>query len=557
MGEYRRGWSNKIVSYYANRIETESDRLEGQNLCLERLHYWFDVDSKEAFTFSHILFEGAMGNLDTDFMEAINAEVTPYQGTLSQQMKREVAFRTAIVLHRKEEFNEAVEILDQQVNVSQPGILEAKSLAHLVEICADSGKPQRALDYGKRCERVCESLLGQLEDESERKQINRILALVYNNLGYTWRTLGDFDRASEFYEKVFQFPHVKLPASFIARVRNNLAYVYYRQGRIDEALSLCKAALQIRLHLATPYELGLSYNVLGMIYAGIDRNGEAIRAFEDAIDQFDRERNERGKGLVYIAYGRLLRQLGWYKEAEELTDVIDGVRQSRFAKEIADIETQISRNEEYKRSKELLERAERIFAEVTDWSNLAEALNELGCLYRQVEDIGKAVEYLQKSVSCAREGNNKLRETDSLLDLAITYYRAGDLLQASKRAVQARDIAWEESFDYLFSKAQHLLADIAFIERDYDRAFEAAADSCVHVVKEYSKDRAYPEVVDWVVSLIRKLPSSELVCEKSQFLVDRWRREGLEERHPGFIARMNSLAQDYSFWATDVGGAND
>jgi len=91
---------------------------------------------------------------------------------------------------------------------------------------------------------------------------------------------------------------------------------------------------------------------------------------------------------------------------------------------------------------------------------------------------------------------------------------------------------------------------------DYDRAFKAAADSCVYVVKEYSKDRAYPEVVDWVVSLIRKLPSSELAHEKSLSLVDRWRRAGLEKSHPGFIVQMNSAAQDYLLWATDFGGEN-
>lgn len=556
LGEYRRDkYSKKIVGYYTEGIEKEADQLEWQNLSLEKFHYLFDIDPKQAFTFSRPLFERARESFDTGFMESINAEVHPYYRKLAEPMQQEVDFRTGIVLHRREKFAEAIKILDQLAQKLDSTLLKARTLAYLTEACADSGRSDQALKYGSQCEEICQSLLKQSKDTSEQEQINHVLALGYNNLGYTYRALGDLNRVIEYYEEVLKIhSKTRLASNFIARLRNNLAYVYFLQGDMEKALSLNKAAERIRLSLDIPYELGLNYNVQGMLYVAMDRHDEAIRAFKEAIRQFDRARSERGKGLVYIAYGRQLKRRGWFQETEDRVSVIDGVRRPSLTQDKdLDSEIQISRNENYQKAKYFLTEADRIFAKAGDLVNQSEALNELGCLYRQVEDWRKAEENLEQSVECAKQGGNKLRELDSLLDLAIVYYRAKDLSQAKDFAQQVRDRAQEGGLDYLFAKAQHLFAIIAFEEHDYDQAFEAAGDACVFVLKDPEKHRTYYQVVDSIADLILKLPSLELVKEKTDFLINHWQKANVEKEkeYSGFKLRMNSLVDDYLLLAED------
>ncbi len=547
MGEYRRELNEKIIDYYINKIEAASDPLEEQDLCVERLYYWFDVDVKGAFSFSSELFEKAYEGGDVSLMASINDVVKHYEKKLLWEMKRELAFRTAMVLYHRNRYRDATEILEQLIVVDEPGLLEARSFAHLVPIYANSPRPYMALNYGAKCEALCNSLLEQHEDETEQGKVNQVLYLLYNNLGYAWRqALGDLGRAIEYYNKALYSPGLERKPYLLARARNNLAFALCRKGRIDEALFLCKSGLQIRLSLKDPEEVGLSYNVMGTIYAAMDRDEDATWAFEKALEQFAIGKSERGKGLVNIAYGKLLRQLGWHEETGELKSVIDGKRQlSLIDEQSMDFERRISRNEKYRKAKSFFEEAGDIFARRTEWANQAEALNELGCLYRQVDDVEKALDYFNRSIACSKEAGNQFREGDSLLDLAILYYRCGDLSKASKSAKYAKVIAEEFKHYYLYGKCQHLLAAIALKKEDYDLAFECAADACVYVVKQRSKVRAYFDVLDSVSFYLRQLPSYGLVYKKTQSLIDRWQKEGLANQYPGFILRMNSLAQDY------------
>jgi len=178
-------------------------------------------------------------------------------------------------------------------------------------------------------------------------------------------------------------------------------------------------------------------------------------------------------------------------------------------------------------------------------------LNEMGCLYRQVDDTKKALECFEKSIAYARKLKNKFREGDNLLDIAIAYYRTGDSSRARKYARRAKAIAREHGHDYLFGKTQHLLAVIAFDEGDHNRAFEFFADACVYVVRQRSQAQAYFDVLDSVSFCLRQLPSAKLVRSKTRYLIDRWQRERLTERYPGFKLRMETIAQDYLLWATD------
>jgi tetratricopeptide (TPR) repeat protein len=544
--EQRTEWTEKIIDYYRRDVENEKDRLTRQNLKLELLHYWLNIDPEKAFDFSYALFDEALGNLDASFMESVNSEITSSNNAFDDKANEEMKFRAAMVLYGRENYKEAISILESLATTAT-GILLGKVLVYLTEMCSKSGKAEMAVEHGERCVLICKTLLDETKNSRERQRINRILALVYGNLGFTWQVaLGSVEKATKHYELALSLPLDDLLPSFIAHVRNHLAYAYYFQRRLDEADALNRSAQTINLRLGIPYELGFTYYVRGMLLVATNRNEEAMSNFDDALELFTKAKNEHGKGLVFVAYGRLMRQLGWYKETKLSTSVIDGAKKDEL--KAANTESdgkRIQNNLAYQKSRELLANGEQIFRRHEDWPNLADVLNELGCLYRQIEDWDTALNYFNEAVAISQKSKNRHHELDCLLDVAITQYRKGDLVPSKKQAIVVKEATHLEGFDYLFSKAQHLLSDILFEESNYDEAFEAAADSCIYVLKSPTKERAFDEALDSLVALLFKLPDAELVTKETKYLSRRWAGAGLDEKFPRFLIRMNSLVDDY------------
>jgi tetratricopeptide (TPR) repeat protein len=536
--DFRPVWTRRVIEYYTERVKGEKDPAEIQNLNLEKLFYLMSINLAEGFDFSRTLFRVAIDHFDTDYMEAINAEVSRWESELAPQMQKEIAFREAIVLHRRERYDQAIEMAIRLVkDPDLDPLLRAESLARLIEFCADGGRLTEAVEYGKEGELICQQLSGQYPGP----EVARIQGLLQNNLGFAYRQQGDLEQAIELYKRALNaYQRAGGPLSMVARIRNNLGFALARIGQADQAESQCLIALKDRLWLGIPYELGLSYNVLGTIYADSLRVNEAIESFKRAEREFEKAGSERGKALVYTAYGRLMRQWGWYKE--------------QFAKEPFN-----PHREEYCQAQRLLEQAIEILRRVKDRANLSEALNEMGCLYRQRHEWEQAEQCFLQSKSLAEEIGNRVRVADNLQDLSLLYYQQGDFRKAETFARQASQVALQAGWYYLHGKAQRLLSDLAFARGDYDEAFQALALSCIYTLKhrpvsqvgqESAKTKLfYQEMVSVAEEKILALPTQELARKYCEYLIGEWISAGLAGAYPGFVERMRSLSQDYPFLA--------
>jgi tetratricopeptide (TPR) repeat protein len=544
LGEYRREWNKKIVGYYKQKIEAESDQFERQNLELERLFYWLDSDLKTAFAYSGELFEHAMDTYDADFMEAVNAESGRKKESLTPAMQCECEFRKAIVLHQRERYPEAIQTMTALVdNPECDPDLRASALARLVEFHTDSGDPKKAIDIGLEGEKWCEALLDKIPPEDPRhRSMELTLGTLCNNLGFAHRSQNRMNKAVDYYVKALTYFLAAGGAhSQVAITRNNLGFVYHRLGRDEEALAQCEIALKIRQRLRA-YDLGFSYNVLGAIYTDQMRTEEAVSNFEQALRAFAEAGSERGKALTCVAYGRLMRQWGWYKE--------------KYAGESHDRE-----RKEYLQAQDMLDKAIRTFRQFNDRSNLSEALNEMGTLLRQQERWDEALEHFKESAELARQIGNAYREIDNLQDIGILYDFSEEVDKALEYAQQASSKAWQERSYYLYARAQRTVGNVLFAQGKYDQAFKAVANACVYILRldpgalghsSAKKGLEYDEFEDWASELILKLPNHELARQKCEYLIEQWKKEELEgkrlaELYPGFIVKMESGIVDYPF----------
>lgn len=548
--DYRQDWDSKIVDYYATLVEQEKSVLEKQALQLERLFYWLSADLPQGFDYSHELFAEARKRRDTNLMEAIGREFARVESQLTPDMQDELAFREGLIIHGHGRYDEAIDALTPLAQKPDMApLLQAAARVQLLEAYVYAGELPDAVEKGLRWETWLNNLLQQPLDDETKQQIEFEFGKLCNNIGLALRNQNKLQETIDYYNQaLYHFSLAGVGAyADIANTENNLAYVLHRLGRDDEALSYCDSALEIRKRLRSSEQLGYSYNVRGSIFVAKLREQEARINFQWALEQFDKASSRRGRGLVYIAYGRALRQLGRHIERNA---------QAEFNPD----------RQEYLESGRMLQEAVTIFRDLEDEANLSEALNEYGTLLRQQRQWQRARECFAESKELAQKVKNDYRVVDNLVDVAITYnYEGGSPENALNTAMEARSLALGGPRNLraynLYAKAQEVIANILFAQKHYDEAFRSVADACIYMWRldpeklgesAAKRELYYDQMVNWAGEKILQLPTQELVNQKTTYLIERWQQEEegqgkLADKYPGFIIRMRDLARDYQF----------
>lgn len=535
----RHEWTPKVVDYYEKLIKAEPDRLARHDLCQERLFYWLRGDITVAFKYYLDLAEKAVDSYDADFLEGLNSEIVKFDKRLDVTNKCSLQFYQALSYHWHEQVQEAIRLLEQLINNAEtPSSIQAAARAHLVEFYADSGDVDQAIKTGLNGEQWFDSWLAKIHPGNTfYLSIQRDFGILCNNLGYAFRKQSNLDQTIAYYEKALE--HFGLSGGAYvqrARTENNLGFALHSLRRDDEAIARVESALALRRHLRAPYELGLSYNVRGIIYLDQWRLDEAKRDFDDARKAFKNASSERGQALVDLAHGRMLRQSGFYKDH---------------------LEGQVNPDrEEYQQSAMILDRAIDVFLRLKDVSNLSEAYNEMGTLYRHRHNWSQALDNFNQGAHYASKTGNRYREADNLQDIGIVYDQSGDLDKALFYTQQAIQMAEAIGAKYLLARAYRTLANIQMKRGQYTEAFVAAGTALTYFVmldpEKSKREVFYDEWMIWINGLVLGLPSQAKVSEITEYLIRCWEQPDLVGRrpvdvYPGFVDRMRSLARDFEF----------
>jgi len=208
--------------------------------------------------------------------------------------------------------------------------------------------------------------------------------------------IGDYPAAEEAYRQALQEAEEEENDACCVRGWIGLGSLYWKQGRIEEAITTLDQARTALQRTPDVYEMGRVLINLGIAYTYSGRPDEALRAYEDALDCFRTLEDAHRTAAVLNNLGEL---------HQELHDLETALKYHREAQEMA-----------------AAAGAERIEIDV---------LRNLGVDLLLMGRYSEAMAYLERALSRARELGDKDLVLQALYSLADAFLQQGRLEQAT------------------------------------------------------------------------------------------------------------------------------
>lgn len=160
----------------------------------------------------------------------------------------------------------------------------------------------------------------------------RATIAIYNDLGAIWRIKGDYEKATAYYDTMYQISAEADYPKGIATATSERALMLYEQGRYAEALPMAESAYGIVLERDDEYKIVYEATLIARILIKLEQHGRAIDLLKMAIKRAHKagliaEEQDGHKYLseAYRASGRWQEALLSHERYVSLKDSIGGV----------------------------------------------------------------------------------------------------------------------------------------------------------------------------------------------------------------------------------------
>lgn len=239
----------------------------------------------------------------------------------------------------------------------------------------------------------------------------------------------------------------------------------YTKGDVDQVERfLLEAEAQYRKNTAGAAQIGIAvYNELGSLYRGISRYDASISSFQHA-----RQLVEKEIGTDSVQYATVLNNMaGTCRLMGHFDDAL-----------------------------RLFHMAEQIYARAGEEQSYAYAsvLNNMSLVYRELEDLQPAIDYLEKALTIIWAMPNTQQEIAiTYNNLAAMYRQAGN----TAKAMQCVDLAMQyfdqccEQENVHYAAGLNSLAGLLYAERDDERALELYQKSAQYTKRFFGENIEY------------------------------------------------------------------
>jgi tetratricopeptide (TPR) repeat protein len=411
-------------------------RLNSQDAMVEDLHYQLDWDGLSGFETYYRYAEEAIITNDENFDAQLRAELLrsvrqqgatlDFRSVHNQLNLSDIAADAAVRWVKRYvslgQYQKALEISDQlRGNLSE--IIECGGELAQAELNAWEALARAYLGELDTAETLLRDSLARLTGYNPSFRSRCILARIYNNLGYVYRLQGKHYGAIEAYRKampLWRHTGIKIEQ---ANTLNNIAFAFAEVGNYVPAVASALDALHLREKMGLLLPVSYSLNTLAHIKIRENALEEAKHYAQRALALASHPEihSMRARGLALIALAEIKRRLSDWE--------------SRSLKERVTLLDEAI---------EHVEEAEQIFTTSKEPAHLIESLIELGCACRSwaklkqelsntsgftVDELaGRGKKALYSAAKRAEEYSLSYRTVDALVNLAWLWYYVKDRL---------------------------------------------------------------------------------------------------------------------------------
>ncbi|MGA1408887.1 MAG: tetratricopeptide repeat protein [Prochlorotrichaceae cyanobacterium] len=538
-GDQRLEWSEHIQTYYDQLIvesKTSYWPLQTQILQQERLYYTLQANPDRGVIYWQTLHTQAT---PLDFQEALNQEVEAFRDRLDSSDRQCLDYAWAELAYERGQYREALTLLEALwIQAPLSRCLEGKIRQKLIYCYSHLDDYNRGIEIGLDSQKWFQhKLIDPTLPQTERINLASSFGESLNAIGWSYRQQDNFQSAIEYYEQSLGIlESVPGTEENRASTKTNLGYLFHLMGKDREAIAHGRGALKLNQRLGNGKQEGLTQNVLGIIAANSLREQQAVRHFQAALALFEEIGYSRGIALVKVAYGRLYRQIGWYKVKPERR-----------------VATAAQSN--YDKAAQFLNQAE-LTIQASSQVILAEIYNEKGTLLREQGDFAGAIDLYLESLDIAQRLGNTRFQADNTQDLSVAYYLAGDFERAEATAKAGMVLANSMPSPHLLGRSQRTLANVLFQRHEYEAGASLAFESYVNLltldrfspnnsaaVKEMLNEEWLTWMTDDLLESIEDPQRQEQICRS---LLKQWQNtriggRPLMEGYPGFGIVLEDL----------------
>ncbi len=287
------------------------------------------------------------------------------------------------------------------------------------------GEGQKALEF---FEKDLQVMLRLVESEPHRTDFQRDLSVSYNNVGNIYKSLGEGQKALEFFEKSLQVmrrlvesePHRTDFQRELSVSYNNVGNIYTDLGEGQKALEFFEKSLQVmrRLVESEPHrtdfqrDLSVSYNNVGNIYTDLGEGQKALEFFEKSLQVMLR--------LVESEPHRTDFQrdlsVSYNNVGNIYTDLGEGQKALEFFEKSLQVRLRLVESEPHR----------------TDFQrDLSVSYNNVGNIYTDLGEGQKALEFFEKDLQVMlRLVESEPHRTDFQRDLSVSYNNVGNIYKS-------------------------------------------------------------------------------------------------------------------------------
>lgn len=264
---------------------------------------------------------------------------------------------------------------------------------------------------------------------------------LLNLQGHITRDKGAYADAILTYKRALSLCDSAKQVKEKAKLFNNLAIVYSRQGNYPQALDAHFQSLKIKEELGDSLGMTNSLANIGLIYKKQAQYSDALKMYAIALQKFKALNDDVGTAAVLNNIGAIYRIQGNYDSArvyyEASLEVERRIGKKSGIENPPDIATALvnladvyASQNKLNLARKAAEEAFRLFQRVNDQSGLITATRMLGIIASKEQKSKKAISYLERSIEIAISLGEPEELRESYLALAEVYERTGDFANA-------------------------------------------------------------------------------------------------------------------------------